>query len=75
MCRPSGLWRYDHRSGVGVKGDPRQQAQLAICRRHGYPDAPSSSTVYYGNRGIADVPGYGMVDMNYNIPIVGSVRP
>ena len=52
-------------------------AQRAILRSAGYPDLPSASTVYYGDRGSQTFPGYGLVDfdLSYNIPVVGSVRP
>jgi hypothetical protein len=75
----SGLWRYDTGQvySVKVNGVPVTAQQLAILRAAGYPDAPSSSTVYYGERGSQTFPGYGLVDfdLNYNIPVVGTVRP
>jgi len=75
----SGLWRYDTGQVYSIKvlGVPATPQQLAILRADGYPDSPSSSTVYYGDRGSQTFPGYGLVDvdLNYNIPVVGTVRP
>jgi hypothetical protein len=37
----------------------------------------SNSNVFYGDRGSQEFAGYGLLDLdlNYNIPVVGSVRP
>ena len=75
----SGLFRYDTGQVYSIKvaGVAATGAQLAILRAAGYPDSPSSSTVYYGDRGSQTFPGYGLVDLdvNYNIPVTGNVRP
>jgi len=75
----SGLWRYDTGQVYSVKVNnvAPTAAQRAILRAAGYPDLPSASTVYYGERGSQTFPGYGLVDfdLSYNIPVVGSVRP
>ena len=51
---------------------PAQEALLAA-----YPDAPSSQTVYFGERGAKTFPGYGVIDasFNYDIHAVRSLRP
>ena len=51
--------------------------QRNILLNAGYPDAPGTSTVYFGDRGSETFNGYGLLDANisYNIPVVGSVRP
>ena len=51
--------------------------QRNILRSAGYPDAPGSSTLYFGARGSEEFPGYGLLDANisYNIPVGGTVRP
>src|SRR6185295_12302351 len=43
----------------------------------GYPDLPGNSTLYFADRGSETFLGYGLLDLNvnYNIPIGGSVRP
>jgi Carboxypeptidase regulatory-like domain len=75
----SGLWRYDTGQvySIRVNGVAPTPQQLAILRSAGYADAPSSSSVYYGERGSQTFPGYGLLDfdLNYNVPTVGSVRP
>jgi len=56
---------------------PPTPQQRTILRNAGYPDLPSFSNVYYGERGSQTAPGYGLLDfdLSYNIPVVGSVRP
>jgi len=51
---------------------PIQEALLAA-----YPDAPSSQTVYFGDRGSQTFPGYGVFDasFNYDIRALRSLRP
>jgi hypothetical protein len=75
----SGLWRYDTGQvySIAVAGVAATAQQKAILTSAGYPDAPSSSTVYYGDRGSQTFPGYGMVDLdlNYNVPIFRSAKP
>ena len=66
----SGL-TYSLRS-TGVDLTAIQLANLAA-----YPDAPSSQTVYFGDRGSQQFDGYGLLDfsVNYNVPVFRSVRP
>ena len=75
----SGLWRYDTGQvySIAVAGVAATTQQKAILTAAGYPDAPGSSTVYYGERGSQTFPGYGLVDLdlNYNMPVFGSVSP
>jgi Carboxypeptidase regulatory-like domain/TonB-dependent Receptor Plug Domain len=75
----SGLWRYDTGQVYSIKvtNVAPTAAQRAVLRAAGYPDLPSASTLYYGDRGSQTFPGYGLVDfdLNYNIPVIGSVRP
>src|SRR5581483_9361648 len=51
--------------------------QRNILAAAGYPDAPGRSTLYFDNRGSQFFAGYGAVDLDisYDIPIVGSVKP
>jgi hypothetical protein len=75
----SGLWRYDSGAvySLAATSQPLTTIQRTILRNAGYPDAPGSSTVYFGERGSETFAGYGLLDMDisYNIPVVGSVRP
>ena len=75
----SGLWRYDSAQvySLRVLNVAPTAAQRTILANAGYPDLPGNSTVYYGDRGSQEFAGYGLldVDLNYNIPVVGSVRP
>jgi hypothetical protein len=56
---------------------PLTSIQRALLRSAGYPDAPTSQTVYFSTRGSESFKGYGLVDtsINYNIPVFGSLRP
>ena len=75
----SGLWRYDTGQvySIRVLNVAPTPQQRTILRNAGYPDLPSNSNVYYGERGSQTAPGYGLLDfdLSYNIPVVGSVRP
>jgi hypothetical protein len=75
----SGLFRYDSAQvySLAALNQPLTSIQRTILRNAGYPDAPGASTVYFGDRGSERFAGYGLVDfdLNYNIPIVGSVKP
>ena len=75
----SGLWRYDTGQvySVRVTGVAPTTQQKAVLAAAGYPDLPGNSTVFYGDRGSQTFPGYGLVDvdLSYNIPVIGSVRP
>jgi hypothetical protein len=75
----SGLWRVD--SGLIYTLAARNQAitttQRAIMAAAGYPDAPTSQTVFFADRGTENFKGYGLLDLDlsYNIPVFKSVRP
>jgi len=75
----SGLWRYDSPQVYSLRAlsQPLTTIQRNILKTAGYPDAPGSSSVYFGDRGSQEFAGYAMVDANisYNIPVTGSVRP
>ena len=75
----SGLWRYDSAQhySIRVLNVAPTTAQRTILRNAGYPDLPGNTNVYYGGRNTEDFEGYGLVDfdLNYNIPIVHTVRP
>jgi carboxypeptidase family protein len=75
----SGLWRYDSAQvfSLSAANQPLTSIQRAILLNAGYPDAPGSSTVFFGPRGGQDFNGFGLLDVNlsYNIPVAGSVRP
>jgi hypothetical protein len=63
---------YSHTAAV-----PLTAIQLARLEAAGYPDAPSSQTVYFGERGLEEFPNYSVFDIGvgYNIPVYRSVRP
>jgi hypothetical protein len=75
----SGLWRLD--SGrvftLASRNQPLSTEQIGILERAGYPDTPATQSVYFGERGSQEFPGYGVVDasINYNIPVFRSLRP
>ena len=75
----SGLWRVDSGGvySLSAASQPLTATQRTILRNAGYPDAPGSSTLYFGARGSEEFPGYGLLDANisYNIPVGGTVRP
>ncbi len=56
---------------------PLTAVQTALLAQEGYPDAPSSQTVYFGARGSQSFKGYGLFDtsVNYDIPVFRNLRP
>jgi hypothetical protein len=75
----SGLWRVNSGQVFGLRASnqPLTATQLAELAGAGYPDAPDSQTIYFGERGSQQFPGYDLLDVsvNYNIPIVHALRP
>jgi hypothetical protein len=75
----SGVIRTDSATTYSLAA--AEQALTAIQRARllaaGYPDAPSSQTVYFGARGSETFRGYGAVDigLGYNIPLFGTLTP
>jgi hypothetical protein len=75
----SGLLRAD--SGLtyslAAASVPMSSIQTNLLNQAGYPDSPSSQTVYFGNRGSQFFPGYALFDtsINYEIPVFKSARP
>lgn len=73
----SGLARIDSAqvyslAATGVALTATQRALIAA-----YPDAPTSQTVFFGERGSEDFKGYGLLDLGlgYNIPVFRTLRP
>ena len=78
----SGLWRVD--SGrvysLAARNQQLTATQKALITAAGYPDQPSTSgnmVFFNGERGSETFPGYGLFDtsINYNIPVVRTLRP
>jgi hypothetical protein len=75
----SGLVRAD--SGLTyslvASGVPLSDTQSNLLTAAGYPDAPSSQNVYFGNRGSQFFPGVALFDtsVNYELPIYRTARP
>ena len=75
----SGLLRVD--SGLTYSlvaaGQSITAIQSDLLSQEGYPDAPSSQSVFFGARGSQSFKGYALLDasLNYDIPIIQSLRP
>jgi outer membrane receptor protein involved in Fe transport len=75
----SGMVRVD--SGLTYSLTATSQALTAIQNnllvQEGYPDAPSSQSVFFGSRGSQFFNGYTMLDasFNYEIPVMRTLRP
>ena len=56
---------------------PLTAIQQQLIDQLGYPDSPSSQTVYFGQRGSQTFAGYALLDtsVNYDIPVFKSARP
>ena len=75
----SGLWRLDQ-NGVfsyAALNQTISTTQRNLLRVAGYPDLPGRFTLYFSDRGANDFPTYSLLDfdVNYNIPVVGTVKP
>jgi hypothetical protein len=74
----SGLWRVNSgRVYSLIATQPLTATQNALLAAAGYPDMPSSETVYFGDRGSQSFKGYALFDssINYKIPLFRSLRP
>jgi outer membrane receptor protein involved in Fe transport len=75
----SGLARVD--SGrvysLSAEGQPLTAIQTARLIAAGYPNLPSSQTIFFGGRGSQVFNGYGVVDLalGYAIPLFKGVKP
>ena len=75
----SGLLRAD--SGLtyslAASSVPLSRIQTNLLDTAGYPDAPSSQNVYFGNRGSQFFPGVALFDssINYELPVYKTARP
>jgi hypothetical protein len=75
----SGLVRAD--SGLSYSlvatGVDLTDVQSKLLTAAGYPDAPQSQNVYFGDRGSQFFPGVALVDtsVNYELPIYRTARP
>ena len=56
---------------------PLSDIQANLLDGAGYPDAPSSQNVFFGDRGAQAFPGVALFDtsINYEIPLYKSARP
>jgi hypothetical protein len=73
----SGLWRVESGAPYSLAATrlpltPTQDALLA-----GYPDAPASQNIFFGERGSETFPGFGLLDVsvNYAVPVFRSLGP
>jgi hypothetical protein len=75
----SGLGRIDSAQVYNLQstGQPITAIQNARLTAAGYPDAPSSQTVFFNERGSEEFAGYGVLDfgLGYNIPVFKTLRP
>jgi hypothetical protein len=75
----SAIWRIDGGTSYSLTaaGQPITTAQRNKLLAAGYPDEPSSQTVYYSERGGNSFKGFQVFDVagTYNIPIFKSLRP
>jgi hypothetical protein len=73
----SGLWRLDSGTTFSYRATNQPLSDVQSALIAAYPDSPSSQTLYFGDRGIGDFAGYGVLDfdLGYNIPVFRSVRP
>jgi hypothetical protein len=75
----SGMLRVDSARyyTLGATGQGLSSIQKGLIAAAGYPDAPTTQTIYFGDRGSQPFAGYGVFDMsvNYDIPVFRSLRP
>jgi hypothetical protein len=75
----SALWRIDGgiTTSLAATNQPITAIQTAKLEAAGYPDSPSSQTLYFGDRGAEAFKGYQVWDLaaTYNIPVFRTLRP
>ena len=73
----SGLARFDSGQVYSLVAQGQPLSSIQTGRLAAYPDKPSSQNIYFGDRGSQFFNSTGLVDtsINYNIPIVHSVKP
>jgi hypothetical protein len=75
----SGLWRVNSGQVFSLRANNQAitATQRALLTAAGYPDAPVSQNVFFGDRGSQEFPGYALFDtsINYSVPVMHSLRP
>jgi hypothetical protein len=73
----SGLLRVESGQVYSLRATNQELTPTQVALLAAYPDAPSSQTVYFGERGSQTFPGYGVIDASftYDIRAVRSLRP
>src|SRR5205085_3588468 len=73
----SGLWRVNSGLHFSYLANSVGITDIQQTLISAYPDQPSSQNVYYGERGIGEFKGYGVLDfdVSYNIPVFRTVKP
>src|SRR5262249_12243786 len=75
----SGLWRVNSGTTYSLRAtnQPLTAIQNALLQNSGYPYAPSSQNVYFGDKVVGQFNGYGILDfdLNYNVPVFRNARP
>jgi hypothetical protein len=73
----SGVLRADSGATYSLRAAGQRLTAVQNALISTYPDAPSSQTVYFGERGSQSFKGYGVLDFStgYNIPVFKTLRP
>jgi hypothetical protein len=75
----SGLWRVDSGTtySFAATGQGFSSIQNGLLAAAGYPDGPSSQTIYFEGRGTGRFKGFQVLDVaaTYNIPVFRTLRP
>jgi hypothetical protein len=75
----SGIVRFDSplTYSLVATGEPLSQIQLDLLAQAGYPDAPSSQSIYFSPRGSEKFNSVALLDtsFSYDIGVVRSLRP
>jgi outer membrane receptor protein involved in Fe transport len=73
------IWRYDSpRSfSLAATGQPLTDIQEEVLKAFGYASAPSSQTIFFGDRGTGRFKGANQFDLSlsYGIPVFKTLRP
>lgn len=73
----SGLIRVESGQTFSLRATGQPLSGIQTQRLAAYPDAPSSQTIYFAERGSENFGGYGVMDIsiNYEIPVYTKYRP
>ncbi len=72
-----GLYSYDSPLTYSLAAANQSITEVQLARNPGYPDPPTTQTIFFGERGSEEFEGSHIIDLavNYSVPVIGRVQP